>query len=518
METIVINDENSRASTPQRDTEREERRDLIPQFEPEERMRMKCIHRGHLFGVLFPLQSYFNFYFSFLLHSLTLLSIFGAFLFYDPKEPKSLFLWDLIFIFRFSFQIMRLIDAILLNCKGNLDKTSFRIIHYLILSSFHILYYIGYKTKDVNYGFVGVLDFAYVLIINFFSVDGINRYECTLNELITLSVFTTMLSTSEEKSWALSLLMLTIATIVGLLILTAIVCQMHAPKQLAIFFVFYLALTSNLVMTYSLDSFSKDGKKWYLVAPCPFFNFISYIFIKGIVLKRYKSAKYRRITFCFVRFQANNILEAVRLTRMRVRDAGYQNTAEREVEVFDPTKHVKKKEQGAIDRMKGWIMKGPSLFKQITENDDEDLEINEKITKDLNNKKEIKKTNINTKNSVNKTGKKEVENKINDDGLCIICFADKPSTFYDPCSHAGICKTCALSIIKDNTTCPICRREVKSLIFYEKTEDGKYREIESLDMPKNREINIFVGGGRARRINMERTGRTREADRVRQND
>jgi hypothetical protein len=88
-----------------------------------------------------------------------------------------------------------------------------------------------------------------------------------------------------------------------------------------------------------------------------------------------------------------------------------------------------KKKAGAIDRMAGLFMKGPSLFTQ--------------------------------KNSDENGGKSEdgIQKNSNGEEVCIICYdpEQKPNTFYAPCSHAGVCRTCALSIAKTNETCPICR-------------------------------------------------------------
>lgn len=517
METIVINDEEIPQLEPQSQNRGENtgsQRELHPTFatsqsSPMSRTNKKCIIRGHIFGVLFPLQSNFNFFASGVIHSLTLFSIMLSFLTYDSSSTESSIFWDFIFITRIIFQIMRLIDSVSLSAIGRLDKTGFRIFHYLILGIFQTFFYIGYKTKNSSFGFVAVLDFAYVLIINFFGAENVNRYESTLNEIVMLSVFTSLFSEAENKSWSVSLLMVTISCVVAFLLLTVIACQMHKPKQLAVFSVFYLNIIALIVMVYSLNSFEKDSSNWYLVTPAPFLTWISYVIVKLVIWKRYKSPKYLRITFSFTQFEANNVEEAVRLTRMRMRGNNVSNQRRSRRANFNPEESVRKKKEGAADRMAGFIMTGPSLFRRLGsmvegEDDDKEEKIRSKIeeVKKEPTRKKVKKKKITIQKEeipkVKKGGEEEEED------ICFICYAEKPNTFYDPCSHAGVCKTCALSIMKDNKTCPICRGKLKALIFYEKTADGKYREIESLDLPKEEsQVNIFVGVDRSR--NMDRT-------------
>lgn len=79
------------------------------------------------------------------------------------------------------------------------------------------------------------------------------------------------------------------------------------------------------------------------------------------------------------------------------------------------------------------------------------------------------------------------------ENTCVICYDPEaiPNTFYSPCSHAGVCKSCAQSILKSTTSCPICRQELEFLIFYEKTQEGKFVEVESLEVrnPLKKESN-----------------------------
>lgn len=44
-------------------------------------------------------------------------------------------------------------------------------------------------------------------------------------------------------------------------------------------------------------------------------------------------------------------------------------------------------------------------------------------------------------------------------------------------------------MIKTNETCPICRQSISSLIFYEKTPDGKFKEVESLEFKLKSQLN-----------------------------
>jgi hypothetical protein len=221
-----------------------------------------------------------------------------------------------------------------------------------------------------------------------------------------------------------------------------------------------------------LDSFSGEGfdnKKYYLlVLPAPILSLVSYLVVKNMIKAKFSDPGYRKVLKYYLLGQIDsvkghlhlqNLIERRNLRRQRFRQMR-RNLANASRE---PTPVLVKKEQGAIDRMAGLFMKGPSLFSRT----------------DVANSELNKVTPANLENGA----KKEDD----EPEICIICFdpEHKPNTFYAPCSHAGVCRECALNIVKTKKSCPICRQDITSLIFYEKTKEGKYAEVESLEFNRN---------------------------------
>ena len=52
---------------------------------------------------------------------------------------------------------------------------------------------------------------------------------------------------------------------------------------------------------------------------------------------------------------------------------------------------------------------------------------------------------------------------INDDG-CVICMDENSTEILVPCGHLCMCKSCCESLLKSRSNCPICRREVQSVV------------------------------------------------------
>ena len=43
---------------------------------------------------------------------------------------------------------------------------------------------------------------------------------------------------------------------------------------------------------------------------------------------------------------------------------------------------------------------------------------------------------------------------------CAICLSEPVEILFKPCSHAGCCRACAMSIAETTSTCPFCRRVI----------------------------------------------------------
>jgi hypothetical protein len=55
--------------------------------------------------------------------------------------------------------------------------------------------------------------------------------------------------------------------------------------------------------------------------------------------------------------------------------------------------------------------------------------------------------------------------------ICVICFHNNSNTIYDPCGHGAFCADCSEAIAKKNKKCPLCRKNIDALVFYE-WDDG----------------------------------------------
>ena len=67
-----------------------------------------------------------------------------------------------------------------------------------------------------------------------------------------------------------------------------------------------------------------------------------------------------------------------------------------------------------------------------------------------------------------------------EDAECIVCYDKKPNILHDPCGHGGLCKTCALEYIRNESTCMFCRVKIQKLflIEYSKEEGCHYAKGE----------------------------------------
>lgn len=56
--------------------------------------------------------------------------------------------------------------------------------------------------------------------------------------------------------------------------------------------------------------------------------------------------------------------------------------------------------------------------------------------------------------------------EIEEDQLCVLCYAKKADSVIMPCGHGGICNPCSLELFAGCKDCPICRNVKKiSKIF-----------------------------------------------------
>ena len=56
---------------------------------------------------------------------------------------------------------------------------------------------------------------------------------------------------------------------------------------------------------------------------------------------------------------------------------------------------------------------------------------------------------------------------------CVVCFEKEPEIMFDPCSHGGVCKTCAVQFIRNHQgSCLFCKQKIQKmfLIAYDKKE------------------------------------------------
>ena len=422
------------------------------------RNNRKCIlnQRGHLLGAIFPYESKFSFYTSGILYSGLILGVILAFSLYDPNTTHELFVWRYLFLLRLLFQVAKLFDSIILLRAGLKAKP--RVFHYSLLSVCHFLYFLGFVIKLEAMTLVSLILFIYVLLINFLGIEHVNRFETIFNEILMMSIYGTIFS--EEKNWGVALLLLTMGSIVGLILLIAVTVQPGSCKTLPFLILGYATMISCLFMVYSMNAFVEQGS-WYrfMVLPCPVLWLLCYVVAKKIIYERWRSASNQRVLGYFLSMRVPDLRTVQRaVLRRRVRNRRRVAQGRRAAVMQDAPRRVVKRKRGAFDRMKGWFRKGPSLFARIVEGDLEAL----KASKNKN---------------------KDADEGLHD-SLCVICMDAKSDTFYAPCSHTGVCKNCALAMLKKNSRCPICRGKVDGLVFYEVLGDGSggYREKEYLDV------------------------------------
>ena len=50
------------------------------------------------------------------------------------------------------------------------------------------------------------------------------------------------------------------------------------------------------------------------------------------------------------------------------------------------------------------------------------------------------------------------------DQFCVFCYENKPDILIDPCCHGGICKSCVVHYLRNDTgKCPFCKKSIEKL-------------------------------------------------------
>ena|SRR3990167_1406935 len=66
------------------------------------------------------------------------------------------------------------------------------------------------------------------------------------------------------------------------------------------------------------------------------------------------------------------------------------------------------------------------------------------------------------------------------DELCSICVTNAPNCIILDCNHAGICKECSISMMKNKNLCPICRKVIVKICVVEKLNSTQYKVLEEI--------------------------------------
>lgn len=150
---------------------------------------------------------------------------------------------------------------------------------------------------------------------------------------------------------------------------------MKKPLKVLITLVLFLSNSiSIIVCILFLDGYAKEGpsnKKYlFLILPAPIFSLISYLIVKQMIKAKFSNPGYRAVLRMYLLGKIDSVKGYIRRRELiRRREARVQrqrqavinnsNGGGEEVEQV-----LVKKQDGAIDRMAGMFMKGPSLFKR----------------------------------------------------------------------------------------------------------------------------------------------------------
>jgi hypothetical protein len=59
----------------------------------------------------------------------------------------------------------------------------------------------------------------------------------------------------------------------------------------------------------------------------------------------------------------------------------------------------------------------------------------------------------------------EKHEETEDDELCYACFESRPNTMLLGCGHHGLCTACVKKLWDVDKRCPLCRAELKGVVF-----------------------------------------------------
>lgn len=458
-----------------------------PQLLLEKEKIPTCLPRGHIFGAICERESNFSFYFGGLLIIAFLVNVIYCLLNYQPDTNQEMIAWRYLFYIKAMYQFSEFVNYTIMRCFN--VKCSNEIIHYSILSGIHLFYSWAFTLKKEEIKYAGYFAFAYVVVINIIGVNNINKIEATVSEIIFFAV-TMKISADQNWSgtvsyqfdsskdptltWYLTFFVFLLIALGALFILLILIfAKKKTLKGLITLLIFVFTSISIVLCVYFLDDFAEKGpsntKYLLFVIPAPILSMLSFIILRGMIKDKYSDRGYQVVLRMYLLNEIDSVSgyikrrEKIRRREQRLVRERTSRMQNQRTQIDIGEQVLVKKKPGAIDRMAGLFMKGPSFFKKDSKND------SPRSSKDKNDSPEDKENKSEGKNDI-----------------CIICYNPDniPNTFYSPCSHAGVCKACALSMVKKNKSCPICRQKIVALIFYQKTPEGKFQETGSLEFKK----------------------------------
>lgn len=67
-----------------------------------------------------------------------------------------------------------------------------------------------------------------------------------------------------------------------------------------------------------------------------------------------------------------------------------------------------------------------------------------------------------------------------EDKICTICFSNDSNCIIMNCKHSGICKECAIDMMKKKPECPFCRIGIEKVCVVTMDEEGKIEVQEEI--------------------------------------
>lgn len=90
-------------------------------------------------------------------------------------------------------------------------------------------------------------------------------------------------------------------------------------------------------------------------------------------------------------------------------------------------------------------------------------------------------------NKVSPAGQPQAE-----DAMCTICFSNDSNCIIFSCRHSGVCKDCAVDMLKKAPVCPFCRQSIEKVCVVKLSEDGKIEVLEEIkkEAPKEEKLPV----------------------------